>query len=59
MFAIVTFLCPKFEDMEVDDMWFQQDGTTCHTAKETMAVLHDKFNGLVISRGGYVNLPPR
>ena len=45
--------------MDVDDTWFQQDGATCHTANETMALLRDKFNGRVISRGGDVNCPPR
>ncbi|XP_073828918.1 uncharacterized protein [Musca autumnalis] len=57
--TITNFLCPELEDMDVDDMWFQQDGATCHTANETMALLHNKFNGRVISRYGDVNWPPR
>src|SRR6476661_390930 len=56
---ISNFLWPELEDMGVDDMWFQQDGATCHTANETMVLLRDIFNGLVISRGGDVNWPPR
>src|SRR6476661_2142954 len=56
---ISNFLWPELEDMDVDDMWFQQDGATCHTANETMALLRDKFNGRVISRGNDVNWPPR
>src|SRR5215469_14707821 len=32
---------------------------TCHTANETKALLRDKFNGRVISRGGNVNWPSR
>ncbi|KOC59795.1 hypothetical protein WH47_09776 [Habropoda laboriosa] len=38
--------------MNVDDIWFQQDGATCHTSKETVALLKEMFNGRVISRGG-------
>ncbi|KAL7631743.1 UNVERIFIED_CONTAM: hypothetical protein RMT77_017952 [Armadillidium vulgare] len=59
---ITNFLWHELEEgMDVDDMWwFQQDGATCHTANnETMAILRDKFNGRVISRGGDVNWPPR
>ncbi|XP_053949535.1 uncharacterized protein LOC128857797 [Anastrepha ludens] len=56
---ITNFLWPELEDMDVDDMWFQQDGATCHTANETMALLREKFDGRIISRCGDVNCPPR
>ena len=56
---ITDFLWPEIEDMDLDDMWFQQDGTTCHTAIETMALLREKFYGHVISCRGDVNWPPR
>lgn len=56
---ITNFLWPELEDMNVDDMWFQQDGATCHTANETMALLREKFNGRVISQRGDVDWPPR
>lgn len=56
---ITTFLWPELDDMNVDDMWFQQDGATCHTANETMALLRTKFNGRVISRHGDIHWPPR
>ncbi|XP_075150474.1 uncharacterized protein LOC142224574 [Haematobia irritans] len=56
---ITNFLWPELDDMDVDDMWFQQDGATCHTSNETMALLRNKFNGLVISRNGDVNWPLR
>lgn len=39
-------------------MWFQQDGTTCHIARETMA-LPTKFPDRIISRNSAVNWPPR
>ncbi|KOC69847.1 hypothetical protein WH47_07057 [Habropoda laboriosa] len=45
--------------MNVDDIWFQQDGATCHTSKETVALLKEMFNGRIISRGGDINWPPR
>ena len=56
---ITNFLWPELDHMNVEDMWFQQDGATCHTANETKALLREKFNGRVISHGGDVNWPPR
>ncbi|CAK9813815.1 hypothetical protein ANTPLA_LOCUS7992 [Anthophora plagiata] len=38
---IIQFFVPKLQDMNVDDMWFQQDGATCHIARETIHLLHD------------------
>ena len=32
-------------------MWFQQDGTTCHTAKQTMKLLSQIFENRIISIG--------
>ena len=46
---ITDFLWPEIEDMDLDDMWFQKDGATCHTANETMTLLREKFNGRVMS----------
>ncbi|EFN79524.1 hypothetical protein EAI_06736, partial [Harpegnathos saltator] len=40
---IIQFFVPKLQDMDVDDMWFQQDGATCHTARETIQLLHKSF----------------
>lgn len=56
---ITDFFWPKLNDMDVDDMWFQQDGATCHTADATMDILHERFESMVISRRGDVNWPPR
>ena len=33
---INEFLWLELEDMDVDDVYFQQDGATCHTSGETM-----------------------
>jgi len=52
---ISNFLWPKMDDMDTDNIWFQQDGATCHTPHATMDILHERFEGMVISRGGDVN----
>ncbi|KAH1021587.1 hypothetical protein HUJ04_011081 [Dendroctonus ponderosae] len=49
---ITAFLWPEIEDMDLDDMWLEQDGATCHTANETKALLLEKFSGRVLSRRG-------
>ena len=33
------FLCTKIEKGNIDNIWFQQDGATCHTAEATLDVL--------------------
>ncbi|KOC66354.1 hypothetical protein WH47_07423 [Habropoda laboriosa] len=48
---VTTFFRAKLNNMNVDDVWFQQDGATCHTSKETVALLKEMLNGRVISRG--------
>ena len=55
---INEYLWPELEDMDVDDVYFQQDGDTCHTSGETMGLLRAKFPGRVISRNGDYNLTP-
>jgi len=57
---ISNFLWPKEDDMDTDNMWFQQmDGATCHIPHAVMDILHERFEGMVISYGGDVNWPPR
>ena len=41
------------------NVWFQQDGATCHTSNATMTFLRQKFPGRLISRRGDVSWPPR
>lgn len=41
--------------MDVDDMWFQQDGATYHTARKTIKLLHESFSDRVISHFGNHN----
>lgn len=40
------FYLLKFDDINVNDLWFQEDGATCHTA-------------LILSPFGDNNWPPR
>lgn len=45
--------------MDVDNMWFQQEGATSHTANATIEILYKRFEDIVISRMGNVNRPPK
>ncbi|VVC24953.1 Hypothetical protein CINCED_3A011043 [Cinara cedri] len=40
---ITDYLLPEIEARDLDDIWFQQDGATCHTALETLALLREQF----------------
>ena len=53
------FLWPELEDMDVENVYFQQNGATCHSSGETVDLLRKKFPGRVISRNGDYNWPPR
>ncbi|GFV51277.1 DUF4817 domain-containing protein [Trichonephila clavipes] len=44
---------------DVQELWFQQDGATCHTARATIDLLKDTFGDRLISRFGPANWPPR
>lgn len=35
---------------DIGDVWFQRNGTTCHTVREINRLLHESFPGHVISR---------
>lgn len=56
---IVNFLWPELEQLDVSQMWFQQDGSTSHTAGETINLLRTKFQGRVISAKGDIDWPSR
>ncbi|GFW62030.1 transposable element Tc3 transposase [Trichonephila clavipes] len=42
-----------------EELWFQQDDATCHTARATIDLLKDTFGDRLISHFGPVNWPPR
>ena len=56
---INEFLWPELEDMDVDDVYFQQNDATCHTSGETIGLLREKIPGRVISRNDDYNWPPK
>ena len=56
---ISNFLVPQLQGIDIADKWFQQDGATCHTARQTIELLRETFGDRIISRNGPVNKPPR
>ncbi|GFX40839.1 putative DD41D transposase [Trichonephila clavipes] len=56
---ITNFFIPELNNHDVQELWFQQDGATCHTARATINLLKDAFGDRLISRFGPVNWPPR
>ena len=53
------FLFIKIEEEDIGNIWFQQDGATCHTAEATIDVLRPVFEDRIISRRADVVWPPR
>ena len=51
------YLWPESDELDINEMWFQQDGATRHTARVTIDLF--KFSERVISRNGQVEWPPR
>ncbi|GFY01171.1 DUF4817 domain-containing protein [Trichonephila clavipes] len=56
---ITNFFIPELNNHDIQELWFQQDGATCHTARATIDLLKDTFGDRLISRFGPVNWPPR
>ncbi|GFV41717.1 transposable element Tc3 transposase [Trichonephila clavipes] len=56
---ITNFFILELNNHDVQELWFQQDGATCHTARATIDLLKDTFGDRLISRFGHVNWPPR
>ncbi|GFV67387.1 DUF4817 domain-containing protein [Trichonephila clavipes] len=55
---ITNFFIPELNNHDVQELWSQQDGATCHTARATIDLLKDTFF-LILSRFGPVKWPPR
>ncbi|GFT88511.1 DUF4817 domain-containing protein [Trichonephila clavipes] len=51
--------CRFWSEANPQELWFQQDGATCHTARAKIDLLKDTFGDRLISRFGPVNWPPR
>ena len=53
------FLFTKIEDEDIGNIWFQQDGATCHTAEAILDVLSPVFVDRIINRRADGVWPPR
>ena len=56
---ITDNLLPEIEARDLNDIWFYQDGATCHTARETMDLMCNCFDEQFISRLRPVSWSPR
>ncbi|GFU73091.1 DUF4817 domain-containing protein [Trichonephila clavipes] len=56
---ITNFFIPELNNHDIQELWLQQDGATCHTTRATIDLLKDTFGDRLISRFGPVNWPPR
>ncbi|GFX60215.1 uncharacterized protein TNCV_4533751 [Trichonephila clavipes] len=56
---ITNFFIPELNNHDIQELWFQQDGATCHTARATIDLLKDMFGDRLISRFEPLNWPPR
>lgn len=56
---IEEFFLPQLEELDLGDVWFQQDGATAHTARISMELLKNTFPERLISLRGDVPWPAR
>ncbi|GFV69307.1 DUF4817 domain-containing protein [Trichonephila clavipes] len=56
---IINFFISELNNHDVQELWFQQDGATCYTARATIDLLKDTFGDRLISRFGPANWLPR
>lgn len=56
-----NFLQPKLGELfhGLENVWFQQDGATAHTARRSLTLAREMFPGHVISLRGDIAWPPR
>ena len=53
------FLFTKIEEVDIGNIWLQQDGAMCHTAGAALDILRTVFEDRIISRTADVVWPPR
>ena len=53
------FFLPRIDELDLGDIWFQQDGATAHTSRASMAVLREHFPERLISIRGDLEWPAR
>ena len=58
---ISNFFLPKMQELDLHDMWFQQDGATCHMPHSTRnnELMERQVGEHFTSRSRLVNWPPR
>ncbi|GFX17968.1 putative transposable element [Trichonephila clavipes] len=56
---ITNCFIPELNNQGVQELWFQQDGATYHTARATNDLLKDTLGDRLISRFGPVNWPKK
>ena len=56
-----NFLQPQLNELaaDVEDIWFQQDEATAHTAQRTMCYLSELFSRHIVSHRGDIPWPAR
>ena len=55
-----SFVAPALNNFpQVHEAWFQQDGATSHTARQSMEAVRELFGNRVISRFGDISWPPQ
>jgi hypothetical protein len=57
-----TFLAPRLHslpNLDIQHTWFQQDGATSHTARQSMAAVKRLSGDRIISRNANIAWPPR
>ena len=52
------FLFTNIEEEDIGNSWFQQDGTTCHSAEVTLDILRPLFEDRIINGRVDVIRPP-
>ncbi|GFV93426.1 uncharacterized protein TNCV_1987421 [Trichonephila clavipes] len=53
---ITNFFIPELNNHDVQELWFQQDGATCHTARATIDLLKDTFVTSFLGKGKKADL---
>ena len=53
------FFFTKIKEEDIGNIWFQQDGATCHTAETTHEILRLVFEDRIINRKADIVWPPR
>ncbi|GFY05054.1 uncharacterized protein TNCV_561861 [Trichonephila clavipes] len=56
---LTNFFIPELNNHDVQELWFQHDGATCHTVRATIDLLKDTFGDRLISRFGPANWPSK